>query len=343
MPDRRTRASATGRSRGKSARRPQPAGLPAAVPVVPARRPGKAPGDGWLAAFSDELADLTERARRATVAVTGPTAEGGSIGSGFFIDRAGHILTNHHVIDGMVPPIRISLHGGETALAGLVGTDSISDLAVLRLDGRWTHCLRLRNDPARAGELCVAIGNPLGRYPETVTIGVVSGLARTAVAGPGRPHYHLLQTDCDIHEGNSGGPLVDMRGRAIGVNTLIDAETPDIGLSIPVSTVAPVLAELLRHGRVARASLGVSVAKRTRVVDAVAVTGLEVVRLRRTRGQLLKVGDLILRIGRTPVTDPPSLFDELGRERIGADTRLTIVRDGNRMMVTVKPWAYRET
>lgn len=300
------------------------------------------PATGLLAAFSDELAVLTERGRRATVAVTGPTSEGGSVGSGFFIDRAGHILTNFHVIEGMTPPIRVALHGGGTALAGLVGADSISDLAVLRLDGRWTHGLRLRRGPIRAGELCLAIGNPLGRYPETVTIGVVSGLARTAVAGPGRPHYRLLQTDCDIHEGNSGGPLIDMRGRVIGVNTLIDAETPYIGLSIPVSTVAPVLAELLLHGRVARASLGVAVARRTRMLDSVSVTGLEVVRLRRTRGQVLEVGDLILRIGRTEVADPPTLFDELGRERIGVPTRLTIVRNGRQMNVTLKPWAYKD-
>jgi S1-C subfamily serine protease len=228
-------------------------------------------------------------------------------------------------------------------MAGLVGADSISDLAVLRMDGKWPHTLRLRRGSVRAGELCLAVGNPLGRYPETVTIGVVSGLARTAVAGPGRPHYRLLQTDCDIHEGNSGGPLVDMRGRVIGVNTLIDAETPYIGLSIPVSTVAPVLAELLAHGRVARASLGVSVARRTRALGDSSVTGLEVVRLRRTRGQVLKVGDLILRIGRRDVTDPPSLFDELGRNRVGVPTELTVLRDGQRMVVTVRPWEYKDS
>ena len=79
------------------------------------------------------------------------------------------------------------------------------------------------------------MGNPLGRYPESVTIGVVSGLARTASAGPGRPHYDLLQTDCDIHEGNSGGPLVDVQGRVIGITTLLDTESPYIGLAIPAA------------------------------------------------------------------------------------------------------------
>jgi len=90
-----------------------------------------------------------------------------------------------------------------------------------------------------------AVGNPLGRYPESVTIGVVSGLARTASAGPGRPHYDLLQTDCDIHEGNSGGPLVDMRGRVIGITTLLDSESPYIGLAIPAETVRAIVPQLL--------------------------------------------------------------------------------------------------
>lgn len=327
---------------GRRVRREPAGGEVPALGLRTRTRAGAAAG-ALLGAFSDELAALTERARRATVAVAGPTAEGGSAGSGVFVDGRGHILTNFHVIEGMTPPIKITLHGGITALAGLVGADGISDLAVLRLDARWRHCLRLRRSPARAGELCLAIGNPLGRYPETVTIGVVSGLARTAVAGPGRPHYRLLQTDCDIHEGNSGGPLLDMRGRIIGINTLIDAETPYIGLSIPVSTVAPVLAELLKHGRVARASLGVAVARRSRTVGDTPLTGLEVVRLRRTKGQLLRVGDLILRIGQTEVTDPPALFDELGRSRIGVATPVTIVREGRAMTLTVKPWPYRET
>ena len=173
----------------------------------------------------------------------------------------------------------------------------------------------------RAGELCLAIGNPLGRYPETVTIGVVSGLARTAVAGPGRPHYHLLQTDCDIHEGNSGGPLVDVRGRVIGVTTLLDSESPHIGLAIPMTTVIEVLPDLLAHGQVARATIGVSVVRAARGRSTgKELAGLEVTRLTRQRGQKLRPGDFILRVARQPVPDPPSLFALLGGERIGKPT-----------------------
>jgi serine protease Do len=215
----------------------------------------------------------------------------------------------------------------------------ISDLAVLKLDGIWDHTLPLRTSRARAGELCLAAGNPLGRYPETVTIGVVSGLARTAVAGPGRPHYHLLQTDCGIHEGNSGGPLVDVRGRVIGVTTLIDAESGDIGLAIPVETVKEVIPDLMKHGCVLRATVGVSIKGRIREVEGVTTRGLEVVRLTQERGQLLKVGDFILQVGGIPVPDPPALFGVLTGERIGRPTVVELMRQGKRRSVTVKPWS----
>lgn len=292
-----------------------------------------------LQAFSDALADLTARVLRATVAVSGPTQEGGgSSGSGFFIDRKGHILTNHHVVADVHPPITITLHGGATALAGVVGIDRVADLALLKLDATWKHCLPLRDTEARAGELCLAVGNPMGRYPETVTIGVVSGLARTAVSGPGRPHYHLLQTDCDIHEGNSGGPLVDVCGRVIGVTTLLDSESPHIGLAIPVKTVSLVVPELLRHGQVARATLGVSVARRSRVVEGRETSGLEVVRLTRQRGQKLRPGDFILRVAQQPVPDAPALFALLDGERIGRVTPVEVLRRGRRVDVVVRPW-----
>jgi S1-C subfamily serine protease len=293
---------------------------------------------GVLVRFSREIADLTGRVLRATVAVSGSTSDGGSSGSGFFIDTRGHIVTNHHVISDVQPPITITLNGGAKALAGIVGVDRIADIAVLTLDGKWPHALPLRRSRVRTGEMCLAVGNPLGRYPESVTIGVVSGLARTASAGPGRPHYDLLQTDCDIHEGNSGGPLVDVHGRVIGITTLLDTESPYIGLAIPSETVRTIVPQLLGAGRVERATLGISVAKRTLVAAGREVTGLEVVRLLRQRGQALKAGDVIVSVARQPVPDPPALFALLGGDRIGRATPVEVLRAGRRVSVTVTPW-----
>jgi S1-C subfamily serine protease len=272
------------------------------------------------------------------VAVAGPTPDGGSSGSGFFLDRRGHIVTNHHVIADVQPPITITLSGGAKAMAGVVGVDKIADIAVLTLDGKWPHALPLRRSRVRTGEMCLAAGNPLGRYPESVTIGVVSGLARTASAGPGRPHYDLLQTDCDIHEGNSGGPLVDMDGRVIGMTTLLDTESPYIGLAIPAETMRTIVPQLLRAGRVERATLGISVARRSVPMGGQDVTGLEVVRLLRQRGQALRAGDVIVSVANRPVPDPPALFALLGGDRIGRATPIDLVRGGRRVSVTVTPW-----
>jgi S1-C subfamily serine protease len=295
-------------------------------------------GQGLLTRFSREIADLTGRVLRATVAVSGSTSDGGSSGSGFFLDTRGHIVTNHHVISDVQPPIAITLNGGTKALAGVVGVDKIADIAVLTLDGKWPHALSLRRSRVRTGEMCLAVGNPLGRYPESVTIGVVSGLARTASAGPGRPHYDLLQTDCDIHEGNSGGPLVDMHGRVIGITTLLDTESPYIGLAIPAETVRVIVPQLLGAGRVERATLGISVARRTVTAGGREITGLEVVRLLRQRGQALKAGDVIVSVARQPVPDPPALFAMLGGDRIGRPTPVEVLRAGRRVSVTITPW-----
>jgi S1-C subfamily serine protease len=296
------------------------------------------PRPAVLARFSQEVADLTGRVLRATVAVSGSTSDGGSSGSGFFIDTRGRIVTNHHVIADVRPPIAITLHGGAKALAGVVGVDRIADIAVLTLDGKWPHALSLRRSAVRTGEVCLAVGNPLGRYPESVTIGVVSGLARTASAGPGRPHYDLLQTDCDIHEGNSGGPLVDVQGRVIGITTLLDTESPYIGLAVPAQTVRAIVPQLLGAGRVDRATLGISVSRRAVRVGGREVTGLEVVRLLRQRGQALRAGDVIVSLAHQPVPDPPALFALLGKDRIGRPTPVDIVRGGRRVSVTVTPW-----
>jgi S1-C subfamily serine protease len=300
--------------------------------------PGGGRRAGLLARFSREIADLTGHVLRATVAVSGSTSDGGSSGSGFFIDTRGHIVTNHHVISDVQPPITVTLHGGAKALAGVVGVDRIADIAVLTLDGKWPQALSLRRSRVRSGEMCLAVGNPLGRYPESVTIGVVSGLARTASAGPGRPHYDLLQTDCDIHEGNSGGPLVDVRGRVIGITTLLDTESPYIGLAIPAETVRLIVPQLLGAGRVERATLGISVAKRSVSAGGREISGLEVVRLLRQRGQALKAGDVIVSVARQPVPDPPALFALLGGDRIGRPMPVEVLRAGRRVSVTVTPW-----
>ena len=301
-----------------------------------ARRHGRG-GGGCLGAraracwpgSAAEIADLTGQVLRATVAVSGSTSDGGSSGSGFFIDTRGHIVTNHHVIADVQPPITITLHGGAKAMAGVVGVDQIADIAVLTLDGKWPHALPLRRSRVRTGEMCLAVGNPLGRYPESVTIGVVSGLARTASAGPGPA---ALSTCCRPTATSTRATRAGRWSTWTGASSASPrCSTPSrryIGLAIPAETVRAIVPQLLgaRDGWSAPRwasrwpSAAVTVAgqrghrPRGGAPAAAARPGAEGRRRHRERGD-------------QPVPDPPALFALLGGDRIG---RATPDRRGSR-------------
>ncbi|MGE5359986.1 MAG: S1C family serine protease, partial [Bacteroidales bacterium] len=142
------------------------------------RRPAARRKRSPLAAFSRELSEVVSTAMRAVVALSGHSGEYICTGSGFVIDRAGHVVTNAHVVEGVRSPIDALLHGGRRHPAALIGVDPLTDLALLRLEEPSRHHLTLRRSPATLGEMCLALGNPCGRYPETVTLGIVSGVAR---------------------------------------------------------------------------------------------------------------------------------------------------------------------
>ncbi|MCD0447975.1 trypsin-like peptidase domain-containing protein [Actinocorallia sp. API 0066] len=290
-----------------------------------------------LAAFSDELAALTERVLPSVVALTLKAERGTAFGSGFVIDAAGHVVTNHHVIeDG--GQIVADLPGRPARTAEIVGHDRLTDLAVLRLDEPPPSHLDLRAEPARLGELCLALGSPLGLFPESVSLGIVSGLARSLPTRDGvRSLERVLQTDCAINPGNSGGPLVDARGRVLGVNTAIRRDGAGIGFAVPAETVAVVAAELVAHGRVARASLGVAIAERHVEIDGRTVKRQVVTRV--GSGSGLRVGDALLAVNGVEISGRAVLYDHLGGERIGAALTLAVHRDGALHHVEVIPAA----
>ena len=167
-----------------------------------------------LAGFSDELAELVGRVVPSIVALSGRGADFSGSGSGFLVDAKGHVITNAHVVEGFTPPIDVVIHGGVHTHAEVVGVDALTDLALLQLrTAPELPPLDLRESDARLGELCFGLGSPLGVYPESVSIGVVSGVGRTIRRKGTRPIYRAIQTDVAISPGNSGGPLVDSRGR----------------------------------------------------------------------------------------------------------------------------------
>ncbi len=193
---------------------------------------------------------------------TGPQQ---ALGSGFVIDRAGHIVTNYHVVEG-ADDIEVSFSSKDTLKARVVGTDPSTDLAVLLVDtsARALTPLPLGDsDGVSVGDQVVAIGNPFG-LDRTATAGIVSALQRDVTAPNGYTIDHVIQTDAQINSGNSGGPLLSARGEVIGVNSQIvtaqgSTGNVGIGFAIPSNTVKSVAAQLIKSGRVERAFLGVGV------------------------------------------------------------------------------------
>jgi putative serine protease PepD len=188
-----------------------------------------------------------------------------ALGSGFVIDKAGHIVTNYHVVAG-AQSVEVSFSNSDNMKARVVGSDPSTDIAVLQIDARSRALkpLELGNsDRVRVGDSVVAIGNPLG-YDRSVTAGIVSAVQRAINAPNQFPIDHVIQTDAPINHGNSGGPLINSRGQVIGVNAQIatgDSGTDGnigIGFAIPVNTVRTVVAQLIRRGKVEHAFIGIT-------------------------------------------------------------------------------------
>jgi S1-C subfamily serine protease len=188
-----------------------------------------------------------------------------ALGSGFVIDKAGHIVTNYHVIQG-AQSIRVSFSNHDSMKARVVGADPSTDIAVLKVDAKARALTPLtlgNSDTAHVGDAVVAIGNPFG-LDRSVTAGIVSALQREVQAPNAYPIDHVIQTDAAINHGNSGGPLLDTEGAVIGVNSQIltgssngEGGNVGVGFAIPINTVRTVAAQLIRNGKVVHAALGI--------------------------------------------------------------------------------------
>jgi S1-C subfamily serine protease len=181
-------------------------------------------------------------------------------GSGFILDRAGHVLTNFHVVEGANRGIEVMLSNKRRYAAKVVGTDSVHDLALLQIDAPNLQPVTLADSGGLSvGQKVYAIGNPFG-LSGTMTRGIISSIRSIHGAG-GAPIEDAIQTDAAINPGNSGGPLLNSRGEVIGINTMIASNGADqssgIGFAIPINTAKAVLADLTRYGRVKRPSLGI--------------------------------------------------------------------------------------
>jgi len=194
----------------------------------------------------------------------GPTGTQTVSGSGVFISDKGYILTNNHVIDG-VKDVTVILSDGTQEKATIVGADMYSDIAVLKTDGKVPAVASLSNsDVLNPGESVIAIGSPLGDFKNTVTVGVVSATGRSIDTGNGYTIDGLIQTDAAINQGNSGGPLVNLTGEVIAINTLIVRNSGSgtvaegLGFAIPVNTAAAVADQIIQTGFISRPYMGIN-------------------------------------------------------------------------------------
>ncbi len=311
-----------------------PRGEPA--PAVPAR--DRDPQ--LLDAYSRAVVDVVDSVGPAVIGVrAGAVGQG----SGFLITPDGYALTNDHVV-AAGPEVEAVLSDGRALRARLVGRDPATDLALIHVAGSALPFARLEAGRApRPGQLAIAIGNPLG-FESTVTAGIVSATGRSLRGTHGRLIDNVIQHTAALNPGNSGGPLVDSAGAVVGVNTAIIAYAQGIGFAIPATTGDWVVAQLLRHGRVPRARIGL--AGRTRPIDPrmARLLGLsqdfvvEIVSITERSAAAradLKVGDWLLALDGEATSSVDALIRLLTESRIGKPVPADVLRGRERMSVTV--------
>lgn len=323
--------------------------VPIAMPVLPAPvvvPPADAPRS---------FADLAAKANPAVVYVQtiqeqkGRTGRrrvvGEGLGSAFVFDPNGLILTNNHVIENATE-ISVTFEGKRRMTATVLGRDSKTDIAVLRVEAKGLPYLPLGNsDATRVGDWVVAIGNPFG-LSHTVSAGIVSARGRTQrdVQGLGDPsgYFNFIQTDASINPGNSGGPLLDLAGQVVGINTAIRARANSIGFAVPINMVKELLPELVSVGRVRRSAIGIEIldlqpedATRLGLPDTAGALVKGVIPGGPGDRAGLRVDDVILAFDGEPVEAPQRLRWRASLAGIGKQVLLRVLRGKRTFDLTV--------
>src|SRR5947199_1207988 len=302
-----------------------------------------------LDAYSNAVIDVTDRVGPAVVRVeTGPKVpngrERGGLGSGIVISPDGLVLTNSHVV-GSSKEIRLRDVEGHVGDARVLGVDPDTDLALLRANGvRHLPYAALGNSKnLRRGQLVVAIGNPLG-FESTVTAGVVSALGRSIRSVNGRTIEDVIQTDAALNPGNSGGPLVSPSAEVIGINTAIINGAQGICFAVASNTAQFVLSEIIRHGHVRRAYIGVSAQSAPIPRRHAVVAGID-----NAMGALLAQvepdgpaaqagllpGDVVTHLDGVAIHGVDDLIRALDRDRIGRTLQMEVLRMGRARMIDI--------
>jgi S1-C subfamily serine protease len=314
---------------------------------VTAREPAESGEQEALDAYSAAVIGAVDGVGPAVVslAIRGRSRQRDGAGSGFIVAPDGYALTNSHVV-GHAREVRASLHDGRVVRARVVGDDPPTDLAVVRIEASDLPHAPLDGERApRAGQLAIAIGNPMG-FHATVTAGVVSGVGRSLHGRDGRLIDNVIQHTAALNPGSSGGPLVDFRGRVLGVNTAILSYSQGIGFAVPAATAARVLPELLSRGRVRRARLGIAGVARplprrvASALDLAQESGVEVQGVEpgsAAADARLRTGDVLLAFAGGALTGVDVLQRALERFEPGRSAPLRILRGEKVLDLVVVP------
>lgn len=278
-------------------------------------------------------------------------------GSGFLWDRAGHIVTNFHVVQG-ASRVAVTLIDGKTYEARIVGVEPRKDLAVLKIDLVETNVKPLGDAVADTagivvGQKAIAIGNPFG-LDHTLTVGTISAVGRSMNSiVQGVTIRDMIQTDAAINPGNSGGPLLDSQGRLVGMNTLILKNSTGIGFAVPSSTISRIVRQIVEHGRPTQAGIGVTIyedrvsrgiamqlgVKGMLLKEVVAGSPAERAGLRGTsqdRNGLLLLGDIVQSIDGSPIASYDDMYNAFDLRQPGEVIDVGYFRDGESRVVKVE-------
>jgi len=271
-------------------------------------------------------------------------SRGGS-GSGFIIAPDGFILTNSHVVHG-AREIVVNLSDGRESRAQLVGDDSDTDLAVIRIDAAQLSHVRLADsETLRVGQIAIAIGNPLG-FQASVTAGVISALGRSMHAQSGRLIDNIIQTDAALNPGNSGGPLANSAGEVIGVNTAVIRPAQGICFAIASNTAKFVAGWLIKEGRIRRGYIGVAgqtsplhrrVARFYHLTNESGAMVVSVEKGSPAEQSRIRPDDVIVAFNDEPIASVHDLHKKLVGDRIGTPCKLTVLRGTEQLTIYVTP------
>ncbi len=309
-----------------------------------------APADAELLdAYSRAMIHVVERVGPAVVNIrVGRSGHGGEphgAGSGVVIAPDGYLLTNHHVAQHAAR-FEVTFTDGAVMAAEVVGSDAPTDIAVLRAYSSSLPYAALGDSTRlRAGQLVIAMGNPLG-FESSVSTGVVSALGRSLRSESGRLIENIIQHTAPLNPGNSGGPLLDSRGTVVGINTAIIARAQGIGFAIPARTAQWVLSQILAHGRVRRGYLGIGGRDRpverrlVRALDLPAERAVEVMSAEPNGPAYragARIGDIILALNGQPVRYVDDLYRGLSESPFGEPVRLELLRRTRRLVLEMVP------